>query len=119
MGVFVITLDDLRFHSRIGVAGEERLLGNSFIVNMAVTIADDNFTEEDINTTVSYADLYSIVEHEMARESLLLESVSRRIALAALDTFPQIMDVTVKITKIAPPIPGITGSASVSFHQKR
>ena len=114
---FEIKLKDLRFHSPIGVFEEEKLKGNDFIVNLSVIVPlEVNSVEDDIVNTVSYADLYRIIEEEMKIVRNLLESVVAKIAERLKSEFPAIKEGRVEVEKLNPPIPGMTGSASVSLH---
>jgi dihydroneopterin aldolase len=115
MGRFVIRLNGLRFYSRIGVFDQERSVGNEFRVDLTAVADASGFRSENLDTTVSYADIYDVVAEAMRREWLLLESVSSYIADTVLDRWTLISDVKVCITKLSPPIPGIQGVCSVEY----
>lgn len=115
MGSFVIRLNSLRFFSRIGVEKQERMVGNEFLVDIAVTVPATDFEPENLDTTISYADIYDIVDKEMNVERLLLESTAMEIASAIKKMKQSIGRVEVRITKSAPPISGIQGSATVEY----
>lgn len=117
MSSFLIQLNDLRFYAYIGVDPQERKVGNEYSVDLSITTDADDFVEEDLTTTISYADVYDIVADEMRQPRLLLESTARIIARRLRSTFPKIEAVGVKITKLAPPIPGINGSAAVEYRE--
>ena len=112
---FTVRLENLRFFSRIGVYSQERCVGNEFAVSVSFAVDASGFVSEDIRSTVSYADVYLIVEEEMKREWLLLESVCASIADRISCRFPCVKDMRVKISKLAPPIPGIQGECSVEY----
>lgn len=114
-GLFTIRLEDLRFFARIGVDNQERKVGNDFRVDLALSFNAENFIVENIQSTVSYAEVFEIVQSVMGEKWLLLESVSQAISAKIRDRWPLLMDISVKITKLAPPIPGLQGSASVEF----
>ena len=117
MSSFLIQLNDLRFYAYIGVDPQERKVGNEYSVDLSITTDADDFVEEDLSTTISYADVYDIVADEMRQPRLLLESTARIIVRRLRSTFPKIEAVGVKITKLAPPIPGINGSAAVEYRE--
>lgn len=115
-----ISLEKLRFHAHHGVMEQERVVGNEYEVSMTVTVpcTADTFAEEGespVENTISYADLYSIIESEMKMPRQLLETVATRIAKAVTEQYPILTSGSVKITKTTPPIPGIDGSASVKL----
>ncbi|MDE6393454.1 MAG: dihydroneopterin aldolase [Muribaculaceae bacterium] len=115
MGRFVIRLEGLRFYSRIGVFDQERSVGNEFLVDLTAVADASGFRRENLDTTVSYADIYEVVAEAMKREWQLLESVSSHIADTVIDRWTMISDVKVRITKLSPPIPGIQGVCSVEY----
>ena len=117
MSSFLIQLNDLRFYAFIGVDPQERKVGNEYSVDLSISTDAGDFVEEDLSTTISYADLYDIIADEIRKPRLLLESTARIIARRLRSTFPTIDTVSVKITKLAPPIPGINGSASVEYRE--
>lgn len=94
---------------------QERKVGNEFRVDIAVTIDTDSFEMENLETSVSYADIYLIVEKEMKGEWLLLESVAKTIGDKIADMSDRIFEISVRITKTSVPIPGITGESSVEY----
>lgn len=110
-----VRLKNLRFFSRIGFFEQERAVGNEFEVNMEISFDASIFVEEDISTTVSYADIYSIIEEEMMRESLLLETVANRIAERTMAITPNNSRISISIDKLTPPIKGISGSCGIEL----
>lgn len=114
---FIIRLENLLFSSRIGVFDFEREEDNDFMVDVSFKIGSECFRSECLESTVSYAEVYEVIEHHMAQEWLLLESVSSSIASAIKGRWPHTEDVSVKVTKIYPPIPGIRGSCSVEYKE--
>ena len=114
-GVFRIRLTDLRFFSRIGVFEQERKVGNEFRLNLEVEIDASGFREEDLSTSLSYAEIYQEVKGIMTKEWLLLETVSVRIAEVLKQRWPSILSGTVRIEKLTPPIAGIDGHCGIDY----
>ena len=113
---FEICLNDLVFYSYHGVFEEERKNGNEFHVWLKVTLPyKDGIESDDLNATVSYADLYKIVAWEMQQPRNLLERVASGIVKRIRERYPKITGGSVKIEKRRPPIPGMIGTASVSL----
>ena len=111
---YEIALKDLRFHARHGVMEQESKVGNEFIVNLrvripyATAIAGDN-----LQATVSYADLFAIVKAEMERPRKLLESVAASIQKQVMARWPKISAGSISISKSIPPIAPISGSSEI------
>ena len=115
MSTFTIMMNGLRFHSRIGVAEQERIVGNDFLVDVSMTVSSDGFVSEDIATTISYADAYETVSRVMQHEWLLLESAGRQCADELRRRWPAIQSCKFKITKLSVPISGIDGTCAVEY----
>lgn len=78
-----ITLHKMKFFAYHGVGEQERVVGNHFEVTLKVYCPMEKaMTDDDLDGTVNYADLYATVEAEMAKPSLLLENVAYRITQA-------------------------------------
>lgn len=119
MSQFTIRLEKLRFFSKIGLFEQERTVGNEFVVDLAVKFNASCFEAEDVTTTINYERLFRIVADIMGREHKLIETVCVEIA-DALGILDQSIDmIHIKITKLVPPITGITGSASVEYLRTR
>ncbi|MDE6296373.1 MAG: dihydroneopterin aldolase [Muribaculaceae bacterium] len=113
--IFRIKLIELRFFSKIGVFKQERKVGNTFIINISVDIDASSFHPEDLNSSISYSDLYEVVDAVMKKEWLLLETVAKEIKTKFLSQWPQIKGGKIEITKQDPPIAGINGSCGVEY----
>ena len=84
-----IELHHLTFHAHHGVLPEERLLGNTFTVDLTLE-ADINeaIATDQLSGTINYAEAYEVVKREMNIPSQLLEHVCGRIGTALLHHFP-------------------------------
>ncbi len=111
--IYTVGLTGLRYFAHIGVFDQERKIGNDFCVDISVDIAPYGMIAENLDATISYADLAEVVGAEMAVEHRLLESVAENICEAVKERWPQICAGEVKITKITAPVAGLTGSAYV------
>lgn len=112
---YEISLNNLIFYSFHGVYEEERITGNEFRVNLKITIPGKNQESDELSTTVSYADLYNIVEEEMRIPRKLLETVVYEISKKIKEKFHNVSSGRISIEKLHPPIPGMIGSASVAL----
>ena len=102
-----IELRGLSFYAYHGVLPEERLQGNTFIVDLCLYANIERaMCTDELGDTVNYAEVYDVVSREMKVPSLLLEHVCGRIAAALLDAFAPLQRVRVSVTKRNPPIEG-------------
>lgn len=110
----IITINNIRFYAYHGCLKEEALIGGNFIVDIKIytdySLAAKN---DDLSKTVDYCDVYEIVKREMKIRSKLIEHAAERIANALKKEIPKIDKVTVRLTKIAPPVNGEVGNVSV------
>ena len=121
MNTITIQLTDLRFYGYHGVMPLEAQVGNEFGVDVELDIPAHGLEQmvsenkEDLELTISYADVFDIVKEEMGRRCELLETLAIRTARRITDKWPRIIGGRLRITKIAPPIPGCNGPASVTY----
>lgn len=116
---FEVILSDIRISAPIGLFEQERITYNDFLVNMRISFPASCFSDEDINSGVSYADLYAILHEEMKKESLLIETVARKIMNRVKRQYPFITQGYVEIIKETPPIKGINGNCGAKYFLKK
>ncbi len=116
---FRINLNDLRFYSRIGVSDQERKVGNEYVVNVSVAYDASLFQEEDLDSSISYADIYEEIKEEMRIERLLLESTALHISKRISERWEKVEEISVKIDKSAPPVIGIAGNCGIEYFWKK
>ena len=111
-----IRLHDMRFYAYHGVMEQERRVGGEYLVSLQVEADLSRAVNSDsVADTVNYAQLYEVVRCEMAEPSQLLEHVAGRIGQRVLDHFPQVMALTVRVTKCNPPMGADCKGASVEM----
>lgn len=112
-----IHLRNVRFQAFHGVMPQEKRVGGSFLVDLRVgyPLAVAMQTDE-VADTLNYAELYEIVEREMAIPSRLLEHVAGRIATAVKAAFPQAQSIDLVVTKQNPPMGADCDGAAVEIH---
>lgn len=117
MNNFEISLSGLRFHSFHGVFEQERKIGNDFYVTVKILVPYDEETwKDDVEMTVSYADIYEIIKSEMNIPRKLLETVALSIKKRIISRWDNIEGGRITISKSHPPIEGIdAGNASISI----
>lgn len=114
---FEISLKDIKFYAYHGVFDEERMIGNEFNVNLSVFIPyNPDMKSDELEYTLSYADLYHVVREEMHLPRKLLEKLILKISERLKKEFPQIIRGRISIEKVHPPVRGMLGSAVVSLN---
>lgn len=117
MNNFEISLKELHFHAHHGMMAQERKVGNEFVVSITVCIPFSmSILDDELEATISYADIYNIVKKEVHSPKKLLETVAASIVFHVKEKWPQIISGQVTIRKMTPPIPGVTGFAEVTLN---
>ncbi len=112
-----IYLKSLRFHAYHGVGAQERLTGNDYELDLRLNVDVSAATMSDrVEDTVNYAEVYRLIEAEMAKPSNLLEHVAGRIGQALIEKWPQIQSVDIRLTKQNPPMGADCKGAGVELH---
>ncbi|WEK68214.1 MAG: dihydroneopterin aldolase [Candidatus Chryseobacterium colombiense] len=113
-----IFLEDLKIYAYHGVLPEENIIGTYYILNVELhTDLWKAAESDDLNDTISYADINQIIHDEMKIKSKLLEHVAGRIISRIHNEFQQINYIKLKITKTAPPMQGEMRGASIELEQ--
>lgn len=108
-GEISILVRGLRLFARHGVMPQERVVGNEFVVDVELLYPAADAVEHDrLEATVNYAEVVEVVKAQMAVPSQLIEHVAGRIAGALRLRWPLLKGGRVKVSKPAPPIPGVT-----------
>lgn len=112
-----VFLDEVRFHAFHGVMPQERAVGADFTVWLTVGYDFVKAAEsDDLNDTISYADLYEVVRTEMDKPSQLLEHVALRIVKAVASRWPKVEKIDIRLAKDNPPMGADCKGAGVEIH---
>ena len=104
-----IFLDEVRFHAFHGVMPQERAVGADFTVWLTVGYDFVKAAEsDDLNDTISYADLYEVVRTEMDKPSQLLKAIASR--------WPKVEKIDIRLAKDNPPMGADCKGAGVEIH---
>ena len=99
---------------------QERRVGGEYSVSL---IVEADLTQaigtDDVADTVNYAELYALVKREMDVPSKLLEHVAGRIGQSAMREFERITTLTIRVTKLNPPMGADCKGASVEIKMTR
>lgn len=115
-----IQLKGMQFYAFHGVLPQENLVGANFYVDLKLKT---DFTHaaatDELEGTVSYADIHASVKEEMSIPSQLLEHVCQRIAHRLFQDFPTIEAIDVRLSKENPPMGAYAESIGVEVHYIR
>ena len=115
-----IRLEGLKIYAYHGVLPQENLVGAYYYIDLKLKT---NFTHaaetDELEGTVSYADIFAVVKEEMAITSKLLEHVCQRIASRIFNDFPTIEAIEIRLSKENPPMGASAKSIGVEAHYVR
>lgn len=116
-----IYLNELVFYGYHGVLAEETKLGQTFRVSLILGLSTKKAGISDsVDDTVSYAEVYEMVKEIVEGTPFkLIEALAEKIATEVLTGYPLLEEVTVKLIKPNPPIPGHYDSVAVEIERKR
>ena len=103
----VISLEGMRFFGFHGLYPSEKVSGNQFEVDIWIDIGKDKLPQsESIDATVDYAKVYETVRTIMGDRVDLLETLVSKIGNSVIRQHPEAVVVTVKVSKLNPPLGG-------------
>lgn len=113
-----IFLENIELFAHHGVLEQETTVGNVFIVNLKLEVDLQKASEtDDLNDTVSYADIFEVIKQEMAIPSKLLEHVGGRIVRRIKREFASVKKVELRLSKRNPPMSGQIGFAGIIIEE--
>ena len=110
----LIQIEGMEFYSFHGHYREEQIVGNKFLVDLTIeTDMEAPMSSDNLKDAVNYQEAYRIVKQQMEKKSHLLEHIAGRIVDALYSEMEGIKKVTVRVSKMNPPMGGKIGSVSV------
>ncbi|MEN9394258.1 MAG: dihydroneopterin aldolase [Bacteroidota bacterium] len=112
----VIYVNDIEVYAQHGCLDEEAVIGGKYMIDAIFHVDVKRAAHyDDLDLTIDYVRVTEIVQKEMAIRAKLIETVGYRILNSLQNEFPQADAIRLRLTKIAPPIPGQVGSVSIEL----
>ena len=110
----IIKLNEVSVYAHHGCFDVEQKVGQWYKVNVSLEV-DFSKAElsDDLNDAIDYCIINDIVQQEMAISSRLIEHVAGRIKNKIKTSFPQLLNGSVSIKKLQPPVIGKIESVEV------
>ena len=109
-----VALHNIQFFAYHGFYAQEQVLGNHFVVDVSVEFIPTAI-DDDLQHTLNYEELYTIVQAQMLQPRKLLETVANAINNNIVAAYPFAQTVCTGITKLNPPLPGQVGSSFIQI----
>ncbi|MCU4165527.1 dihydroneopterin aldolase [Carboxylicivirga caseinilyticus] len=114
----LIELEEMEFYAYHGCYEQEQVVGNRFLVNIAIqtdcSVAADS---DSINDALNYVTVYQLTKEQIMQNSHLLEHLTKRIINSIKSSFPQIISLKVKVSKMNPPMGGQMKCVSLTMEE--
>lgn len=115
-----ILLKEIRCYAYHGVAPQENLIGNEYIIDLKLKVDISKAAQTDeVADTVNYAEVHQVIMAEMAVPSKLLEHVGGRIIEKLFQQFPALEEIELHLSKRNPPLGADVESAGIELHCSR
>jgi dihydroneopterin aldolase len=116
----VIRLHNMTFYGYHGISAAERQTGRRFEVDVELVVDMNRPAKSDkLKDTVNYTEVYRTVEELVEQNRFaLLETIAVRLANQILRKFRS-KEVTVRVRKKIPPVPGNLDHIEVEVRRKR
>lgn len=115
--MLTIALERLKFYAHHGYYQEETIIGNYFILDISVKIAEPAHPSS-LDGSVNYEVLYAIAAEVMKTPQLLLEQVVQDISASIKKRYPAILYTYVSLRKQAPPLGGDVAYSKVALEKQ-
>jgi len=110
-----VGLKGAEFYAFHGYYPQEQKAGNTFIIDIEVEIKSFDSTDDNINDTINYEELYAICKSEMAVTQKLLETVVLNIIQKIKTNYSNVIKGEVRLEKQAPQMGGKIAKAFVEM----
>ncbi len=111
-----INVSGIKCYAYHGCLEEEAKIGGHYVVDVEmITDFTAAAKRDELNETIDYCDVARIVQQEMAIRSKLIEHVGQRIVNRLQSELRGLIELTLVVKKISPPIQGDVQSVSVIF----
>ena len=112
----LIEIEGMEFHAFHGHFEVEKIAGNRFLVDVKIKMDYSAAAKSDkLEDALDYQKVYQITKEEMDIPSDLLENVCNRILDRLYDSFPEISEASVKVSKMNPPMGGQIEKVSLTL----
>lgn len=115
-----VFLREMTFYAYHGAFPEENRLGQRFTVDLQLGLdLRAAGQSDDLQQTVNYAEVYEVVRREVEGAPVkLVEALAEQIVKRLFAAFP-VTDITIRLMKPDPPIPGHLRAVGVEITRQR
>jgi len=116
----ILEISGMEFYSGIGCYNEEQIIGNRFLIDLQlITNCEIPAITDNIDDALNYQLVYDLVKTEMQINCHLIEFKAQQILNILFANFAQLQEVTIKLSKVNPPLGGKLEKVSIIFNKKK
>lgn len=112
--MLIIQLQQLEFFAYHGLYEQEKLSGNTFMVDAEIE-TDIEEKVGAVEQTIDYTMLYEIISKRMAVATPLLETLAQEMIEELHSADTRILSITLSVKKLNPPIENFKGTVGVQI----
>jgi len=116
--VLTIQLQNINFYAFHGVHLEESLTGNEFELSLEVQFQENPLVLNDLESTISYSDLFEMVNRRMKQPTGLLEKIAGDIINEIHVAYPFVKRINISIFKLQAAIPNLNGKVGITLERE-
>ena len=112
--MLTFSLHAIKIHAKKGLYPEELMIGNSFEMDIDITVAD-----KDKETFIDYTIVHQLAVDTFHASGHTLEGLAIDIHDRLKQAFATAQEVKVSLRKLNPPMPGAVGYAQVIYQTEQ
>lgn len=117
--VYQINIDGFRLYAYHGVYPEENKLGQTFEIDLLLTVSQpSDMNADELSNVISYWEVMQTVESVFTKTVYKLIETAAHAILESLTAYPEIRHAKVQVKKVAPPIPASVKAVGVIFERE-
>lgn len=118
--MLTISVKGIEFFGYHGVTAEERKIGHRFRADIEAVVDSRADETDELSDTVDYGSLAAAaVEVSAAGSHRTIERLANLIACRIMEDHPKVQNVSVKVAKLLPPLPGVVAETMAEVVRSR
>lgn len=114
---FTIKLENLEFFAYHGLYPDEKINGNTFLVNIKIEYVAIVQEKVNLENAIDYVSVYEVVSEIMNNPTELLENLCYDLVHSIKKRFSSIKTIQAEVSKLNPPIGGKCEKTTVIYKE--
>ena len=100
MGKDILAIEGMRFNVCHGIFEVEKSVSQVFMVDIYLGMNQHQEDVYELKSVINYVELYQLISKLVSVPDLLIETLTKRIAINVLQDFPSVLDCKVRVSKM-------------------